>query len=405
MKFHYIASQSDEKVIEGEMEARGVAEVLEFLASKGMKPLSLKREEGYEVSDKKWLSIFRSRITMADKIFLTKYLALMLKIGTDIFKAIDILISDFDKPAVRAFLYEIRENLENGLPFHTAFENHQEEFSSVFVNLIKAGETSGGLERTFEGLSDKMQKDRELVQQIRSAVVYPMLLVVVSVLVVVFLVSFALPRISKIFTDSSIDPPTFSKIVFGIGGFLNSYIFLILAFFVVFGVTVYFLFTKSPAFKSEIQGILRRLPLVGNLLREISLQRFATTLSALLNSGLPIITALDITADTVGDEGVKEALMRISRDGISKGLTLGEAFKKESIFPKMIINLVSISEKGGNLANVLMTLSDFYESEIKSSIKILVSFLEPLLLLFIGSIVAVIALSIIVPVYQLIGKF
>lgn len=405
MKFHYIASQADGKVIEGEMEAQGVAEVLEFLAAKGIKPLSLKREAGFEIGKSKWWRAFQSSINAADKIFLTKYLALMLRIGTDLFKAIDILIADFDKPAVRSFLFEIRENLEKGLPFHVAFEKHPREFSNVFVNLIKAGENSGGLEKTFETLSNKLQKERELIQEVRSAIVYPILLVIVSIAVVFFLVSFALPKISRIFVDSSIEPPLFSKIVFSVGAFLNSYIIVIVVLVIALIVSTFILFKRSVVFKKNMQNIFRKLPLVGNLLKEIALQRFATTLSSLLTSGLPIMSSLEITASAVGDEEIKSALTRISNEGISKGLTLGEAFKREPIFPKMIVNLVSISEKSGNLSNVLLTLSEFYESEIKSSIKILVSFLEPILLMFIGAIIAVIALSIIVPVYQLVGKF
>ncbi|PIR44198.1 hypothetical protein COV23_01190 [Candidatus Wolfebacteria bacterium CG10_big_fil_rev_8_21_14_0_10_31_9] len=407
MKFHYVASQLDGKIIEGEIEANGAAKVLEFLASKGLKPLSLKREGGDDsVKSSWWWKIFQSSINTADEIFLTKYLSLMLKTGTDLFKAIDILIADFEKPAVRSFLYEIRENLEKGLPFHMAFENHSRDFSGVFINLIKAGETSGELEKTFDTLSNKLQKERELVQEIRSAIVYPFLLVVVSVAVVFFLVSFALPKISRVFIDSNIEPPLFSRIVFSLGDFLNSYMIIIVVLLAAAIVSFIVFFKKSVVYKTAIQGFIQKFPLVGKLLKEIALQRFATTLSALLTSGLHIVNSLEITASAVGNEEIKSALTRIATESISsKGLTLGEAFKREPAFPQMIINLVAISEKSGNLSSVLQTLAGFYESEIKSSIKILVSFLEPILLIFIGAIIAVIALAIIVPVYQLVGKF
>lgn len=405
MKFHYIASQSDNKIIEGEMEAMGVAEVLEFLASKNLRPISLKKEIGYGSGKARWWGVFQTSISAADKIFLTKYLALMLKIGIDLFKAIDILISDFDKISVKNFLFEIRENLERGQPFYVAFENRPRDFSEVMINLIKAGESSGGLEKTLESLSGKLQNERELLQEIKSALIYPLLLVGASLAVVFFLVSFALPRISRLFSDSSIQPPLFSKIVFSIGNFLSAYLAPILIVVVAFAVASFLLFKKSPVFKSTVQRFLRKLPLLGKVLKEFAIQRFAVTLSALLAAGLPIINSLNTTADAVGDEELKEALLRISKDGVAKGLTLGEAFRKEEAFPKMVVNLVAISEKSGNISSVLTTLAGFYESEIKSSVKILVSFLEPILLLIIGAIIAVIALSILVPIYQLIGKF
>ena len=403
MRFHYIASQSNGKIVEGEMEAQGVGEVLEFLASKGLKPVSLKKGESVESKKNKW-RLFEPSISVADKIFLTKYLSLMLKIGTDLFRAIDILIVDFDKPAMRSFLYEIRGNLEKGQPFYLAFARHPKYFSSVFVNLVKSGEASGGLEKTFERLSDTLQREQELRHQIRSALVYPILLLVVAVAVVFFLISFALPKIARVFEDSGFEPPLFSKIVFAIGLFLNKYMIVIILSVIAIIAGGWFIFSQTPLFKKIFQQIIRNLPLIGPLLKEIALQRFALTFSSLFSAGLPILDSLEITAQVVGDEELKDALMRISREGISKGLTIGEAFRKEPVFPKTITNLVAISEKSGNLASILATLAEFYESEIKASVKILTSFLEPLVLAFIGVIVGVIALSIIVPVYQLVGK-
>ena len=402
MKFHYVASQLGGKIIEGEMEAKGVGEVLSFLASKGLKPISLKREK--ELEARKGLRLFEAQINVTDKIFLTKYLALMLKIGTDLFRAIDILIADFDKPAVRSFLFEIRENLEKGQQFYLNFERHPRYFSSVFVNLVKAGEASGNLEKTFERLSIDLQKEQDLRYEIRSALIYPVLLLAVSSAVVFSLVTFALPRISKVFTESGFTPPLFSKIVFSVGLFLNDYFLSIVIFLILSVLGILFLFKNVPDAKRIFQRIIRKLPVVGRLLKEIAIQRFASTLSSLLSSSIPILDSLDITAQVAGDEELKQALRRISREGIAKGLTIGEAFRREPVFPKTIINLVAISEKSGNLVSILSTLADFYESEIKALVKTAVTFVEPVLLVIIGAIVGIIALAVIVPVYQLVGS-
>ncbi|OGM92789.1 hypothetical protein A2372_01220 [Candidatus Wolfebacteria bacterium RIFOXYB1_FULL_54_12] len=197
----------------------------------------------------------------------------------------------------------------------------------------------------------------------------------------------------------------FSKVVFAIGLFLNQYIWLVLSLLIGGVIGVWILLGSSVVARRIFQHFIRRAPLVGPLLKKIAIQRFALTFSSLLSSGLPILEALAITADAVGDVELKEALRRISEEGIAKGLTIGDAFKRESAFPRVVTNLVAISEKSGNLSNILATLAEFYESEIKSSVKVLVSFLEPMLLLAIGIVVGVIALAIIVPVYQLMGKF
>ena len=170
------------------------------------------------------------------------------------------------------------------------------------------------------------------------------------------------------------------------------------------GFGIWYFFAKSTVGKKVGIRIVRRLPVVGEVAQKISIQRFATTLSSLMRSGMPILDSLEITADAVGSSELKAVLLRISREGVMKGLTVGEAFKREAYFPKVVTNLIAVSEKAGHMDDVLQTLAEFYESEIDSSIKILVAFLEPVLLLGIGLIVGLIALAIILPVYQLVGQ-
>ncbi|MEE8131926.1 MAG: type II secretion system F family protein [Candidatus Paceibacterota bacterium] len=403
MRFHYIASQPNGKIVEDDIDAQGPAEVLEFLANQGLKPVSLKQLKGFEQTIKR--HIFGQAITVADKVFLTKYLALMLRVGTDLFKAINILISDFDKPSVKALLIEIRNSLEKGQPFYTTFAKNPKFFSPVFVNLIKSGESSGSLEQVFEDLSSSLQKEQELRHRIKSALAYPVILLVVSVIILILLVSFALPRIADVFMSSGFDPPTFSKIVFTVGLFVGKYVWIILGVLIIILFSFWFFMAKTLIGRRFIQRLFSKTPIIKKVIKRIAIQRFATTLSLLLRAGLPITNSLEITAQAVGSEELKNALLRISREGIIKGATIGEAFKREPFFPKTVSNLVAISEKAGHIENILTTLANFYESEIESSIKSLVSFLEPALLLIIGTIIGLIALSIIVPIYQLVGQF
>ncbi len=403
MHFHYIASKANSGIIEGDFEADNLAGVLEHLASQGLKPVSVKVRKDFESAGR--FNIFSQSVTITDKIFLAKYLALMLKVGTDLFKAIDILIADFDKPSVKALLIEIRLTLEKGQPFHSAFAKYPKIFSPVFINLVKAGEASGNLEKVFEQLSVSLQKEQELRHRIKAALTYPIILLLASVLILIFLVGFALPKIANVFSSSGFEPPTFSKIVFTIGIFAGDYLWFILVFFTVITVGIWFLFFKTLSGRRIFYRFIVKLPAVGNVLKKIALQRFASTLSALLLAGLPILDSLEITASAVGFEELKDSLIRISREGVSKGLTIGEAFRREPTFPKVVTNLIAISEKTGHLENILDTLANFYESEIDASVKSLMAFLEPVLLLLIGLVIGAIAMSIIVPIYQLVGRF
>lgn len=399
MKFRYLASQPDGKVVEGNIDAKNMAEVLTFLSSKELKPVSIRPIE------EAGRSIFRGKVTVTDQIFISKYLALMLKIGTGLLEAIDILIADFRKAAIKNILLEIRSSLEQGKPFYTTFARYPNVFSQVYVNLVRAGETSGNLEKVFEELTSMLTRQKDLREQVRSALIYPIILLVGSIVILTFLVMFALPKIANVFIEGGFEPPAFSKIVFSIGLFFNSNgLFIIIPLFVLL-VVAFIAYRASPVFRRFIVDLVSSIPLISDVVKKIALQHFANILASLIRSGLPITSALEITAQAVGNPTLQDALIRISQEGLAKGLTVGEAFRREPFFPSTVVNLMAISERAGHLEEVLSTLSDFYAKEIDSAIKTLVSFLEPALLLFIGIIIGVIALAIIIPIYQLTTQF
>ncbi|MEK7554638.1 MAG: type II secretion system F family protein [Patescibacteria group bacterium] len=402
MRFHYVAFQQDGKITEGNAEGKDQAEILAYLGKRGLRPVKIDPIVIVIAGRKKF---FGQRITTTDKIFITKYLGLMLKVGTDLFRAIDILIADFDKPVIKGLMVEIRGSLERGEPFHSTFAKYPEYFSPVFINLIKAGESSGNLNQVLEDLNKSLEKEGELRSRLRAALIYPVILVVMAVMILTFLVTFALPKVAEIFSGGGFEPPIFSRIVFTVGLFLSKYIwlFLGLGILLIAGSSIFFFKTQTG--KMMLSKILASTPIVKGLVSKIALQRFAGTLGSLLRSGLPILEALEITADAVGNEQIASSLKRISREGVTKGLTVGEAFKREAAFPAVVSNLVAVSEKAGHLDEILATLGNFYETEIDASVKTLVSLIEPALLVAIGIVVAVIALSIIIPIYQLVGQF
>lgn len=401
MLFHYVASDKTGKLTEGEMEADDLNRVLQFLAGKELRPVNVTEVKAAAGG----VQPLFGKITLTDKVFLTRYLALMLKVGTDLLSAVNILIADFDKPAMKGLLMEVRNNLTRGQPFYQTFARYPKIFSVVFVNLVKAAEASGNLQQTFEDLSQTIQKEAELRKRVRSAMVYPIILLVVAFAIFLFLSVFALPRIAKVFVDSGIKPPLFSRVVFSVGLFIgDNVVVLLIAFFTGLGLIVFF-FAKTIIGRKIGRSMVSRLPVVQGIYRDLAIQRFASTFSVLMRAGLPIVQTTKICAEVVGTEQYRVALIRIADEGLAKGLTIGEAFRRETIFPKVLTNLVSISEKAGHLEDVLGTLADFYTSNIDSSIRSLVAFLEPVMLLIMGILVATIALAIIVPIYQLTSNF
>lgn len=401
MLYHYFASDKTGKVIEGNYDADNLEQVLRYLGSRDLRPVSVKVLKRNKVAF--WRTF--GKINLDDKVFLTKYLSLMLKVGTDLLSAINILIADFNKPAVRDFLAEIRDNLSRGQPFYVAFAKYPKIFSTTFVYMIKAAEESGNLQETFERLSNDLWQEAELRSRIKSALIYPIIVLIMSISILFFLVTFALPKIAKVFLEGGIKPPTFSRIVFAAGLFISDNIEIILSVIILGGLGSVFFFWKTKMGQRLMQDILDRLPLIKKIRKDLAIQRFASTMSSLMKAGLPVVQTLNIVADTVGSAEFRLSLLRIANEGLAKGLTLGEAFKREKAFPRVVTNLIAVSEKGGRLEEILKTLAEFYSSSVDSNIKSLVSLIEPILLILMGVIVAVIALSIIMPIYQLTSQF
>lgn len=398
-KFRYIAAQADGRIIESEISANTSSEVLVYLNKNNLKPVSIRPVEN------KQIVLFRSKVDIGDQIFLSKYMSLMLKIGTGLIEAINILIADFNKPALKDILLEVRSALEQGNPFYTTFAKYPKVFSQVYTNLIRAGETSGNLEKVFANLTEMLTKQKDLRDQIKGALIYPTMLFLGSIAILMFLVIFALPKIANVFLQGGFEPPLFSRVVFSVGLFINDYKIIFLSLIFIGGGIFFFLAKTSMGFKKFLLSAVGSVPKVREVIRKIALQRFASVLASLIRAGMPITEGLEITARAVGNVELQAALERISREGLAKGLTIGEAFKREPFFPQTVTNLIAVSERAGHLEDVLETLADFYSKEIDGSIKSLVSFLEPVLLLFIGAVIGVIALAIIVPIYQLTTQF
>jgi type IV pilus assembly protein PilC len=402
MLYHYRAAAASGNMIEGELDAETVEEALQFLSQKGLQPILLKpaKQEGGG-----HFSLFKKKIKTGDKVLLTKYLALMLRVGTDLLSAVNILIVDADNPSMKEFLLDVRSNLARGEPFYKTFAAYPKVFSPTFVSLVKAAEASGNLQKTFEDLSTSLQADADLESKVRAALVYPIILLCMSLAIMIFLTTFALPKVASVFTSSGIQPPTFSRIVFAVGLFFGNNIIVIMGLLVAIVVGMFFFINKTETGKRFSDNILTHTPVISGIYRDISVQQMASTMSSLMKAGLPIVQTITVAADTVPLREFKYALLRVANEGLSKGLTIGEAFRRETVFPQSVTSLIGISEKAGHIEEVLATLSDFYQANIDGSIKTAVSLIEPVMLLLMGVMVAIIALSIIVPIYQMTASF
>lgn len=402
MLFHYKAVDNKKNLREGDLEAVDSNAVLGYIASQGMIPITIRQITKKKVFN---FSIGKENISLKDKVFLIKYLSLMLLVGTDLFKAIDILITDSIEGPVRRFLLEVRSNLEKGKPFYTSFEAHPEYFSPVVTNLIKAGESSGQLTQVLAKVSVDLEAESELTSKIKSSMTYPIILLIGAFSLLVMMLMFIMPKMGTVFTSTTAKIPTYTRVVLTVSNFLNKYAYICLPLFIIIPVALVLFFSKTAKGKHMFSSFLNKIPVARHLQENLALQRFTSVLASLIKSGMPIIRSLEITAQATGYEKFTNALMNISKNVGTKGMSIGDAFKQEGVFGGVLSNLIAVGEKAGHTGDILETLSNFYKNEAESSLKMLVSFIEPAMLVFIGGIVGTLALSIIVPMYQLVGQF
>ncbi len=403
MLYIYEASDKEGVVIKGKIEAETRGAVIEYLEKKELIPVSIEKEgeeKGIQILS---LSLFE-RVKPIDRVLLVRNLAAAIKAGLNIIEALDVLISDATKNIIKKILNQAKFNLQNGQALSTTFAYYKKYFPPVFVGLVRAGEASGRLESTLDELAQHLSKEYNLTRKVKSALAYPIVLLTASVSVVIMLLTFVIPRLAKSFKMSKTELPFITKALIAISNILTYSYFLDII--VIVALVWFFAYFRTTSMGRRVfLKILLRIPVARNLVKKVALVRLTRTLGSLVSSGTTIIEALGFSADAVGNETYKKAILS-SSEQIRSGIALSRAFGEHSeLFPRLLISMMAVGEKTGTLEKVLKTFSDFYDEEVDHTLKDLTTFIEPILLLFMGLIIGTIALSILLPIYQLVGKF
>jgi len=403
MLFRYEASDSSGKISSGEMDTPSKQGVVDFLQKKNLIPIKI--EDKSATTSKQFLSIsLFDSITPIDRIVLVRNLAATIKAGLSIMEALEIMIADTTKKSMQKVLLQAKINIQNGRPLSATFDTYKKSFPVIFVGLIKAGEVSGNLGKTLGELAQHLSREYNLGKKVKSALAYPIILLVASILVVSVLLIFVLPRLTTAFAQSGTELPMATKIVLGAS---NALTFSLPLDLVIIGFMIWFFsfFRKTDTGRKLFYRIGLKTPVVKEIVKKVALVRFSRTLGSLISSGASITDSLKLTADSVGNYFYREALLESEkqiRSGVPFSRTL-EPFPE--LFPRFLIGLIVVGEKTGTMDNVLKTFADFYDEEIENDLKDLTTFIEPILLLTMGLIIGTIAVSILLPIYKLVGSF
>lgn len=397
--FHWEAVTKEGARRSGNLEAPSRESVLEELDRQGLLPI---RVESKEAQKGRRISVRWGKIKRAEKIQLCQHLAVMIRAGIALNQALEILIADAENPALKRFFEDTRTIIQRGQPLWSAFAMYGETFPKYLVGLVRAGEASGRLSQAFDQAAAQLARDYESRRRAIAAMFYPAILLGMSTVLILFLFLFAIPKLAATIREITTNLPTFSRIVFRISDVISAHPIVIIG--AILLVVVIFVVLATSRFGRRLLGILAwKFPLTRNFLKKFAIARFARTLGSLLKAGLPALEAVEITAGSLGIESVRLAVLD-ARERIRKGSSFTDAFRSHpEYFPNLLVGMMAVGEQSGQLSDLLLTVSRFFEDDADHSLQTLVSLIEPLMLLIMGGIVGGIAISVIIPIYQLIS--
>ena len=378
------------KIVRGETRAGGENQVIASLRRQGILPSKVKKRR------------MRSgkKIKPKDIALFTRQLATMMKAGVPLLQAFDIVGRGSTNPSVTKLLNDVRGDVESGSSLSTAFRRHPMYFNALYCNLVEAGEAAGILEGLLDRLATYMEKTEAIKSKIRSALMYPIAVIIVAFVVVAIIMIFVIPVFKEVFTSFGADLPGPTLIVMAISEFFVKYWYLI---FFGIGGAFYFFFQawkRSEKMQRFMDRWLLRIPIFGPLIEKSCVARWTRTLSTMFAAGVPLVEALDSVGGASGNSVFAVATEKIQQE-VSTGTSLTVAMADTNVFPSMVIQMCAIGEESGSIDHMLGKAADFYEAEVDEAVAGLSSLMEPIIIVFLGTIIGGIVVSMYLPIFKL----
>ncbi len=396
MKLTYKATSKEGKIIEGEIDAKDIQEAAYYIRNRGMLPIRIEPVHNDELTG--FLSQFNN-VRHQDIILFTRQLSSMLTSGLTLMQALGILKEQIENPKMKEVVLGIIADVQDGKTFSSAIGKYPKVFSKIYISLIRAGESSGFLDKILLRLADNLEKDQKLKGTIRSALMYPVIIVILMVVVMGVMMIFVIPQLTVLYQNLGISLPLPTQIIVGISNFTINFWPLVI------GATGIAIFGYNRWVKTDSGELLHddfviKLPVFGPLIEKSVLTEVTRTLGLLIGAGTLVVQAVEETADIAGNKIYKNALLDISKR-VEKGVSIGDGLAIYPIFPPILVQMVKIGEQTGKLDESLMKVSEYFEREVEGSVKTLTTALEPFIMVILGVSVAFLIISIITPIYNL----
>lgn len=345
------------------------------------------------------IAIFQPKVTGKDIVIFTRQLSTMIDAGLPLVQGIEILEKQQDNATFKKTLGEIRADVESGSTMADAMRKHPKVFDKLFTNMIEAGETGGILDTILQRLAMFMEKSMALKKRIKGAMTYPVICLAIALLILIVILVFVVPVFSNMFESFGSSLPLPTQIVVDMSDFAKNNIFIILIaiFAVIFSIKKIYSTNKG---KTAIDRMLLQAPVVGILIRKVAVAKFTRTLSTMLQSGVPILEALQVVAKTAGNNIIEQAVFRVA-DGIAEGRPMAEPLEESGVFPNMVTQMINVGETVGALDTMLEKIADFYDGEVDQAVDNLTAMIEPFMMVFLGGMIGGLVVAMYLPIFKM----
>lgn len=412
MLFKYKAKNAEGKIKEGELEAESQLELARSLREQGFYIIEAESEEAEKDSSKSKqlaqldLKVVTEKIkgvALEEKMMFSRNLSVMISSGIPLTRALEVLKKQTQSPTFKKTITKVISDVQKGTSFSDAIGKHPKVFSRLYVSMIKAGEATGTMDDTLNTLSDQLEKQHELRAKIRGAMTYPIVIIIAMIVIGILMMIMVIPQLKDVFSSVDAELPATTQFIISLSDFLAVYWWTLLIIIPAF-VFALVKISKTPWGGRGFAWMFLRAPVVKELSKKINNATFSRTLSSLINGGVPILEALKITSDTVTNVYYRESILEASTK-VQKGNNLYEVLKTyPKLYTPLMLEMIEVGEESGKLSDLLQRVAEFYEAEVSDATDNMSSIIEPILMLVIGGVVGFFAVSIMQPIYGMLGN-
>ena len=391
--FKYTAKEINGKTVSGVLEYSDKALLIEALRKKDLIIISIE-----ETAKKRPMSMGGS-VKLEEIVIFSRQLATMVDSGIPLVQALDILCEQIEKPVFRNILAKIKDDIETGSSLSDAFARHPAVFSTLYVNMVRAGESSGALDDILDRLATYLEKSNTLQRKVKSSLIYPAVVVTMAILITLVMLIKVIPTFKGIFVMLGGELPFPTRVLIFVSDTIRG-MFVYVASGIAIGVFALKRYMRTRQGRENFDKMLLSMPVLGPLFRKVAVAKFTRTLATLIKSGVPILVSLEIVGKTAGNTVIEKAVESV-RTGIKEGENIADPLAKSKAFPPMVVRMIKVGEQTGELEKMLTKIADFYEDQVDAAVSGLTSLIEPLIIGFMGIVIGGIVIAMFLPVFKL----